>query len=184
MLRAFLELNVLPMFPVSLLPMFSVHTVAVIVYAGWTYILKPLVNQVNSSPLDESTVRSTTLEYDRLIVWAQDLPKTREKLSNLKEALDVGLYHIRTFDYEKSNRGGSHNKVVDRNIYISKKAIADGSLATALVIFAEFQHAEEGGNMDEQNANIEFIYLRRRIPLEERANYIRNLTHGGLPVAE
>jgi hypothetical protein len=74
-----------------------------------------------------------------------------------------------------------HNMLSQRTLYISQEAIDNGPLATALVIFAEFQHSKhDGGGLNEQQAEAEFIAVRESIEGHRRTPYINRLSHGNL----
>lgn len=64
-------------------------------------------------------------------------------------------------------------------LIISQSSVDDGIVATALAAFAEYQHTADGGGMNEEDAQVEFIAVRNMLPTSARTAYINRVHHAG-----
>ncbi len=115
----------------------------------------------------------------------KDTVATKDKVDHLYLKLDDGsLGGDRIFVYDKKKvrrlKGIHIPNATGDKLYISSRAVEEGSLATALAIFAEYQHSADGGKMSEYDAQKELALLKdtdRFIDPSRITPFIKGLRH-------
>ena len=101
------------------------------------------------------------------------------KVGLLGSAIDDERIYVRVFN---GAGAGQHFEPNSSTLFIANDTVAHGALATALVMFAEFQHAPQSGEVQgEGAAQEEFVRLREAIRGIDRnaiTPYIEGLHHG------
>ena len=152
-----------------------VVAVAVVAYTAyrlfWKGFAQPLVQQLQSDPIDNADLNRAFPKFDQLATWSHN-----QKFMTLEQGLQSGIYQVRV--YHAGNGGGTHNMIAKNQFFISDKAVIAGDMEMALAIFAEFQHDGDGGALNEVDAQTEFDLVRDLMPTTARTPYINRYKHG------
>jgi RHS repeat-associated protein len=146
-------------------------TICLLYFIVWRPIVRPLIMMANSEPMPQEQIEAAVREMNRY--WPRNA-----KMMELANGLsgDYPIYQFRVIAPESYSEG---YHFLGR-MYVNRRAVEDqNSLAVSLILFAEFQHYPAGGGLSEEEAQKEFIAVRRELPVNVRTPYINNLHHGG-----
>lgn len=141
------------------------------VYA-YTHFARPVYQQLNAVPMNDNDLNAARAQLR--IYSPLDI-----KLGYLRSALDDESVYVKVFT---GAGAGQHFEPNSSTLFIANNTVAHGALTTALVMFAEFQHDPQSGDVqNEFAAQAEFARLRDAIrALDPNAitPYINGLQHG------
>jgi len=149
----------------------TVTAIVLLVY-GYKHIGKPMLQQA-------SAVTMTPKDLDAAKAQLKKYAGVDPKINLLLGALDDGTLSASVF---KGSGAGQHLAINNGTIFISQSTLDQGPLATALVMFGEFQHDTLSNEIqDEKKAQVEFSALReaiRKLDSNAITPYIDSLNHG------
>lgn len=139
---------------------------------AFKHVGQPAYQQLNAVPMNDNDLNAAR---DQL----QKYGSVDSKFSLLNSALDDGRIYVKVFD---GPGAGQHLELNSSTLFIANNTVAHGALTTALVMFAEFQHDPQSGEIqDERAAQVEFVRVRdaiRAIDPNAITPYINGLQHG------
>ena len=100
------------------------------------------------------------------------------KMELLARRIKDGVVTVHVLPPDKHAQG-LHFQLTPYKLFISENALDEDDLTVALVIFAEFQHSPGGGGLGEEDAQIEFEWIRNQLPWHLRTPFINDLHHEG-----
>lgn len=123
------------------------------------------------------TERLKAAETQIATYWSgNNCPRMAKLLLRMQNG--TGQLKVKYIPGIETNGVQGYNTRLTTYLYVSGETIAqEDPLALALVIFAEFQHAE-GEDLNEIEAEEEFVRVRNMLPWRVRTAYINSLSHG------
>jgi RHS repeat-associated protein len=163
-------------FEIGLVTLVVIATVFVAVVYGLHYAFKnvgqPIFQQLNAVPMNDNDLKAARGQLQRF-------GSVDSKFGLLNSAFDNGSIYVKVFD---GPGAGQHLELNSSTLFIANNTVAHGPLATALVMFAEFQHDPQSGDVqDEAAAQVELAHVRdaiRAIDTNVITPYINGLEHG------
>ncbi|MEI7535350.1 MAG: RHS repeat-associated core domain-containing protein, partial [Verrucomicrobiae bacterium] len=138
----------------------------------YTHFARPAYQQLNAVPMNDNDLNAARAQLRRFSSLDQ-------KLGLLGSALDDERVYVKVFN---GAGAGQHFEPNSSTLFIANNTVAHGALTTALVMFAEFQHDPQSGEVqDEAAAQAEFARLRdaiRAVDPNAITPYINGLQHG------
>jgi RHS repeat-associated protein len=136
------------------------------------HVGQPVAQQLAAIPLNDNDLNAARAQLRRYSA-------VDAKFGLLNSALDDERVYVRVFN---GAAAGQHFELNSSTLFIANTTITHGALATALVMFAEFQHDPQSGEVqDEPTAQVEFVRVRdaiRAIDPNAITPYINALQHG------
>lgn len=139
---------------------------------AFKHVGQPAYQQMNAIDMADADLNAARAELHKY--GSVDM-----KFGLLNSALDDGRIYVKVF---AGSGAGQHFELNSSTLFIANSTVAHGALPTALVMFAEFQHDPQSGEIqDEPTAQREFARVRdaiRAIDPNVVTPYIDGLQHG------
>jgi len=158
-----------------------VAVVALVILGGiyaYLHIVRPANQELNAKDMNDNVLKKAEDQLHKYSSVDKKIDLLLSVLDYQNDGANASLY-VKVFD---GPGAGQHFEPNQSALFVANSTLTQGSLATALVMFAEFQHDIQSGEIqNEVDAQTEFSGIResiRQIDPSAITPYIDGLKHG------